>query len=121
MHMYVELWNTKPAWHALSKEERQTFLDQVGPGIQKLQDAGVEIVGFARDDGAAPHSAGYRYIAIWKMPNEAACRQLENQLVEADWHRYFDQVNARGEVVPPPQVLSEMAELDAMEAAGGRS
>ena len=36
---------------------------------------------------------------------------LERSVEEAGWHEYFEQVNARGELIPPPQALEDMAGL----------
>ncbi len=38
-------------------------------------------------------------------------RMLEQILEEAGWHDYFEQVNARGELVDPPVALADMVRL----------
>lgn len=112
MHLYAELWNPRQAWLDLSGEERSSYLEKVGPGIGKLTEAGIELVGFAICEDDTPHEAGYRYLAVWKMPKgREHAHLLEGILDEAGWHDYFDQVNARGAVVPPPQALQDMAQL----------
>jgi hypothetical protein len=60
MHLYVELWKARPEWLALSVEERQKYFDKVGTEIQKLTEAGVEVVGFAINDDDTPHRSNYR-------------------------------------------------------------
>ncbi len=111
MHLYVELWNARPAWLALSAEERGAYFEQVGPAIEQLTNAGVEIVGWAINDDDTPHSSGHTYIAVWKMPNLELVKMLEEIVEGAGWYNYFDQINARGELVGPPPLLEHMAQL----------
>lgn len=108
MHLYVELWKPRPAWFALTAVEREAYVAQLGPAIGGLLESGIELLGFAMNDGDVPYSAEYPYLAVWRMPTVAHARQLENLVDAAGWHHYFEQVNARGEIVPPPVVLSMM-------------
>ena len=108
MYLYAELWSTKPEWEALSVEEQQEFLARVGPSVQKLQDAGVEVVGFEIQDADVPYASPHRYLAVWKMPDLSLCERLEEAVESAGWHRYFDQVNLRGPLMPPPEALGDM-------------
>ena len=112
MHLYVELWKARPEWLTLSVEERQQYFEKVGGEIQKLTETGVEIVGFAINDEETPYRCDYRYLAVWKMPRRAQVEMLERSVEQAGWHEYFEQVNARGELLPPPQALEDMASLD---------
>ncbi len=111
MHLYVELWKARPQWLALSADERKQYFDKIGTEIQKLIEAGVEIVGFAINDDETPHRGDYRYLAVWKMPSLEQVRMLEASVQRAGRHDYFEQVNARGELIPPPQALADMASL----------
>ena len=45
------------------------------------------------------------------MPSLEQVQMLERSVEEAGWHEYFEQVNARGELIPPPQALEDMAGL----------
>ena len=108
MHLYVELWKPRQRWLDLPEAERREYVEQVGPGIRQLTDAGVELVGFALNDEDTPHRSDYRYLAVWKMPGREQVDMLEQILEEAGWHEHFEQVNARGELVPPPEALADM-------------
>lgn len=113
MHLYVELWNARPEWLALSIDERENYISKVGPGIKKLNEAGVELVGFALNDPDTPHRSDHRYLAVWKMPDgESQVNLLEETLEEAGWHEYFEQVNARGALVDPSVALRDMVQLE---------
>ncbi len=63
MYLYVELWNARPEWLALSESERQNYIAQVGPGIRKLNEAGIKLVGFASNDPDTPYRSDHRYLA----------------------------------------------------------
>jgi hypothetical protein len=120
MHLYIELWKTRPAWHALSVAERESYVAQLGPAIGQLLANGVELLGFALADAEAPYDAGYTYLAAWRMPDLERARALEAAVDGAGWHRYFEQVNARGAIVSPSEVLAHMAR-GSQPAAGGHA
>ncbi len=109
MHLYVELWKARPEWLALSVDERTAWVAALGPMMSDLVRAGVELVGFAVTDADAPYDANYPYISIWRMPSRELVHQFESAVEASGWHGYFEQVNVRGELLPPNQVLEHMA------------
>ena len=111
MYLYIELWKARPAWLALSQGERATYMAQLGPGIEGLLQAGIEIVGWAVSDADTPYRADYQYLAAWKMPDRSAVQLLEQTVAQAGWYGYFEQVNARGELVSPGVVIGDMVSL----------
>jgi hypothetical protein len=96
MHLYVELWKFRPAWLELSKEERKSWFEKLLGSLEAQLEAGVEPLGLARNDEDTPLSAGFDFVAVWKMPNQEIARQFENFVEAAGWHNYFEQVNVRG-------------------------
>lgn len=111
MHLYVELWSPKPAWHELPADEREAYFETVGNEIESLTEEGIEVVGFAVNDEETPRRADYRYLAAWKMPSEDHVELLEESVADAGWYDYFDQVNARGELLTPEDALGDMLTL----------
>ncbi len=111
MQLYVELWNAKQAWLDLSTEERQSYFDKVGSEINTLTKEGIEIVGFALNKEDTSHRSDHRYLAVWKMPTPGHVKMLEDSVSEAGWYEYFDQVNAGGELISPPDALGDMVNL----------
>ena len=109
--LYVELWNARPAWLELSEQERGAYFDKVGSEIEKLTREGIEIVGFALNDQETPNRSEYRYVAVWRLPSKEHVAMLEKSVSEAGWYEYFDQVNARGELISPPVALGDMVKL----------
>ena len=108
MHLYLELWKAKPAWRALSPEEREAYGAELGPAISQLLEAGVELVGFALNDEDTEHRADYTYLALWKMPSKELAVRLERTVSEAGFHDYFEQVNARGALMSPDAAVEHM-------------
>jgi hypothetical protein len=105
MYLYVELWKARPAWLELPQGERQAWMDNLLAGLQQFG-SGVEVVGFASNDGDTPHSSGYEFFAAWRMPNKEVAEQFENFVEGAGWHEYFEQVNARGSILETEQFVS---------------
>ncbi len=108
MHIYVELWKARPAWTALSAEERGAYMQKVGVAIGELAKAGIESLYWAVTDDDTPHDAGYRYLAVWKMPDAAAARHFEEVVESAGWHTWFEQLNARGSALSADQAIGHM-------------
>ena len=112
MYLYVELWNVTPQWMKLSKEERAAFFDKAGPGIQELMRHGVENIGWAMNDEHTPHRSDYRYMAVWRMTSPENVKMLEDSLHNSGWYDYFSQVNARGKIMPLPEALDFLTNLE---------
>jgi haloalkane dehalogenase len=108
MYLYVELWKPREAWKALPVQERSNYMSQLGPAIGELTKIGVELIGWSLNDSETSHRADYHYIAVWKMPSQDAVRQFEHVVEQSGWYRYFEQVNARGELVAPDPVIANM-------------
>ncbi|MGM0531873.1 MAG: DUF6616 family protein [Bacteroidota bacterium] len=111
MQLYVELWNAKQPWLDLSQEERQFYFDKVGEEIGKLTEAGIEIIGFALNNEDTSHRSNHRYLAVWKMPSPDHVKMLEDSVSQAGWYEYFDQLNAGGDLISPPEALGDMINL----------
>ncbi len=97
------------AWRALGAAERRQFVDGIGPAIGQLTGAGIELLGFAVNDDDTEYRADYPWIAVWRMPSKALAVTLEKAVIDAGFHDYFEQVNARGAIVAPDAVLAAMA------------
>jgi hypothetical protein len=108
MFLYVELWKARTSWSALSPDERTAYVNGLGPAIERLLQDGVELVGFALNDRDTPHRAPYQYIAVWKMPDARQVTALETAVENAGFHDYFEQVNARGNLITAEEALFHM-------------
>jgi hypothetical protein len=96
MYLYVELWKIRPAWLELSKDERKSWFDKLLGSLQEQLQSGVEPLGLAQNDNDTPLSAGFDFVAAWKMPSKEIAQQFERFVEDAGWHNFFEQVNARG-------------------------
>ena len=111
MYLYIELWKAKQEWLDLSQKERGDYMSQLGPTIEGLAKAGVEIVGWGVNDAETPYRGDYRYLAVWKMPNKDLVQQFEETVEQAGWHKYFEQINVRGELLTPETVIGDLINL----------
>lgn len=108
MYLYVELWKPRLAWHALNTTRRHEFVTGIGPAVAGLLAGGVELLGFARNDTETRHRADYPWLALWRMPSKELAEGFEQAVIDYGFHDYFEQVNARGAVVDPAEILAEM-------------
>ncbi len=45
------------------------------------------------------------------MPDKGLVQQFEETVEQAGWYKYFDQINARGELGTPESVIGDMVNL----------
>lgn len=108
MKSYLELWNAKPTWKALSQEERGNYMAQIGPAVQQLLDGGAEIICWGVNQGNTYQRAAYDYFAVWNFPNQESIENFEKLVVDAGWYNYFEQVNVCGTATTPEEVIGKM-------------
>jgi len=106
--VFVELWRSRPAWRALSTEERAAYIDSILPTIAGLQEMGVELRFNALADSDTSNDAGYTYIGVLTMPDRDTARAFEAAVSDSGFYDYFDQINARGEAIPPEAIFGAM-------------
>jgi hypothetical protein len=74
MRLYVELWNVRPAWLALSQPERERFFEAIGAELAVQLAAGCEFIGAVNADTDTPHRANYSVygdVAAGRWPGSA--------------------------------------------------
>ena len=108
MYVFIALWNVKPGWLALSRDQRAAFIDQVTAKMDALVEDGFGVLCWAANETETAHRADYDYVGLWKMSDESMVRQFEETLATAGWYAYFDQVNLRGRWSEPEDVLRKM-------------
>lgn len=111
MYLYVELWKFRPAWLELPTDDRKIWMDKLLAGLQQQLESGVEVVGLITNDSDTPHSSGYDFMAVWKMPDKDTAVRFEKFVEESGLHVYYEQVNTRGEVMDMDSVVAAL--LDA--------
>ena len=96
--LYAEHWSARPAWTALSVHERISFLDQLGPDMDRLRASGAVLIGAALRETKRLHRTDAYYVALWRMPKgESQVRTLDAILAAAGWDRYFAPVSSDSE------------------------
>jgi hypothetical protein len=108
MITYIELWKSKSTWQNMSAEERGNYITALGPAIQQLMDAGVQIVSWGKNESSTFSKVDYDYFAVWTFPNIEMAQQFEKMVEGAGWYNYFDQVNAMGNATSPQEIMGDM-------------
>ncbi|MEN3930312.1 DUF6616 family protein [Microvirga sp. W0021] len=106
-----ELYSPKPAWLALSAQQRQQFFATIGAGMQQLADFGIEPIAFGEVASNKLHPAPQQFYAFWKFPNEEAADSLLAGIAATGWHDYFDTINAAGASSDMSAHLQQLASL----------
>jgi hypothetical protein len=92
----------------LGREERAAYMEKVGPALDELLAAGVEVVGWGSvEEEPGGHGTGFGDVAVWRMPSRKEVDMLRSLVTEAGWYDYFDQVNAVSELGAPDAVVAE--------------
>lgn len=110
--LFLELWRPKPAWLEMSEDERGAYIDSIGPSIEGLLQAGVELVGIGTVDPGTDQRADYDYWAVWRLPSEELVGRFEQAVRQDGFYDYFEQINARGETRDPQSVFGDMIRHD---------
>lgn len=110
MHIFVELWNVRQAWLDLPQADRVAYVEGVGGAMGELAEAGIECICWSHVDDA-DYPSGHKFMAVWKMPDQSAVELFEKTVEGAGWYNYFEQVNARGALQTPQEVLGDLIGL----------
>lgn len=108
MKLFLEMWKPRQAWLDLSTEERQEYISSIGPGMGELLGAGIELLGIGTIDVDTDQRANYDYWAVWQIPSDELVPKFENEVREARFYDYFEQINARGEPRSVEEVFGQM-------------
>ena len=118
MHTFIELWKPRPAWLALGADERQAYLDKVGPAIGQLLAAGVEIVGWGRiEDEPDGHTGILQLDCARDARGEPHVRGRAVRDAGARGTEARDLLLVEVDAVPEPALRTEPA--DALEVVHG--
>jgi hypothetical protein len=98
MYLYVEMWNAKPSWLALSLPERQQFMAKVAEAAKGLQPLGAEVLGAWINDEDVDHRLGKTYFTAFRFPDKEAVQGFEAIVRESGWYDLFEQTNASGRI-----------------------
>lgn len=111
MYLYVETWNAKPAWLALSNAERMAFVESVQGLLGQLVSDDLQLLGCVITDEDTPLHGGYQYVAVWSASDRSHVRKIEDGTERIGWHDYFEQVNHGSGTASPQAVLEHMLEI----------
>jgi hypothetical protein len=91
MPLYVEVWDARSAWLALSIDERIAYLDRMNESLHAFTQTGARLVGVALTDPTLAAPYGTTYVAAWSLPEGGVQVRMLDAILEAGgWHEYFD-------------------------------
>jgi hypothetical protein len=94
-HLLVELWESNnKGWERLPKQQRKNILDQIGTGVGKLVEQGVQLVGFfVNDPKEGKYREHWQFVAVWKLPSKALLDKMLPQVEQLPG--WFDVMNEK--------------------------
>ncbi|MEO1450856.1 MAG: DUF6616 family protein [Bacteroidota bacterium] len=111
MIYFIELWNAKPEWLALSTEERAAYMGQIGPHIQGLIEKGTQVLTWSANNPATDRRSPYDYFAVWSFPDQTVANEFQALVQAAGWYNYFEQVNAMGQADSAEGIIGKLIQL----------
>jgi hypothetical protein len=111
MYLYVEMWNAKPTWLALSLPERQAFMAKVAEAAKALGPLGAEVLGAWINDADVDNRLGMTYFTAFRFPSKEAVKGFEAIVRESGWYDLFEQTNSSGEIDTFANVMAHALDL----------
>ena len=108
MYWYMETWKIKPAWEALSPEERQEFMAKLKPLVDSLMTDECELVGCIVTDDDTHLHGGFQYGAVWRATDRSHITKIEEGTAAIGWNDYFEQVNHGSRLMSAEEVMQHM-------------
>lgn len=107
----VEIWRSRPEWHALTRASKEQFLDKGKGVIQEVTDKGAKLLGVyqcrAFSDG------GWAFFCDWQMPNLDLVIELAERLEQIGWNQYFEQINYVGKAITTDEYFNGLLRAEA--------
>lgn len=113
MSVHVEVWDARPAWLALSIEDRIAYLDRMNERLRAFTQAGARLVGVALTEPTLAAPYGTTYVAAWSLPKGGVqVRMLDTILEAAGWHEYFERDEDRTPTIESRALFRYVRELE---------
>lgn len=109
MSYYVtQMWKPRPAWLALSVEERRSYLEEkITPNLAAMRTSGTEMLACAVND--LGDTSEPTYLAVWQVADKAAAETLLAQIESTGFFEYFEELNLGGTSIPVAQIHEAMS------------
>jgi hypothetical protein len=98
MYLYVEMWNVKPSWIALSHAEREQFMGKVAAAAAGLPAIGADVVGAWVNVADTDRRLDKTYFTVFKFPSKGSAQAFEQIVRDSGWYDYFEQTNSSGPI-----------------------
>ena len=114
--VFVELYNYRPAWHALPTEQKEAFAKGVLNAVEEAGRHELEVVGWGMNDPNTDRRAAYDFFCIYRVPSVQFQRGFEASIAGSGWYNYFEQVNVSGAIVSPADLLKANITIETPKA-----
>ncbi len=102
----VEIWRPRPQWYALSRSQREEFLEKGKAAIGGVAVKGANLLGVHRC--RALSEGGWDVFAYWQMPSIDVAVELSERIEKIGWNRYFEQVNLVGKTISTEEYFESL-------------
>lgn len=106
MYLLIEVWTPKPAWSALSEQERADYAAAALEGGAGLESQGIRTLGWGWLDEQS-RGIDHAAFAVWDCGTREGADVLRAAITGAGWYDYFDQVDFGGELIAPDLVMQQ--------------
>jgi len=90
----VEFWRPRPEWYALSREEKERFVEGIRENVSSLEKRGAKLLGVYLCRG----SSDWDGMAFWECPNIEMAEAVAEGSESHRWYHYFEGSNFVGNV-----------------------
>jgi hypothetical protein len=92
-HMLVEVWQPNDRWHALSNDEKRSFLTKVAGAANAAREAGIEIMGWGALERSVSNPADQSFCGVFFVDSREALHAVDGAIRDTGWYDYFDHMN----------------------------
>jgi hypothetical protein len=103
-HLLVEMWESRSGgWEKLTRQQREDIIGQIQVGVGKLQEEGLESLGFfVNDPSEGRYREHWRFVAVWKLPSKELLDKMLPQVEQLPgWFDLMNEKRVWGKIQTP--------------------
>ena len=89
-HILICVWQPNEHWHALSNDERRTFLDKVGSDANVAREGGMDILGWGALECGVSNPPSHSFCGVFAVDGREGLYAIDKGIGDAGWYDYFD-------------------------------
>jgi hypothetical protein len=103
-HLLVEMWESRSGgWEKLTRKQREEIIGQIQVGVGKLQEEGLESLGFfVNDPSEGKYREHWSFVAVWKLPSKELLDKMLPQVEQLPgWFDVMNEKRVWGKIQTP--------------------